>query len=43
MLDFFNVYQKEDIQKVRRIIETLSLLFTLPVLKMDKVELRDDA
>jgi hypothetical protein len=31
MPDFLNVGQKEDIQKVWRIVGTLSLLFTSPV------------
>ena len=38
--DFLSVGQKKDIQKVRRIVGTLSLLFTFTISKMDKVELR---
>jgi len=37
--DFLNVLFLTEIQKVWRIIGTLSLLFTSPVSKMDKVEL----
>jgi hypothetical protein len=37
--DFLNVPFLADIQKVRRIVGTLSLLFASPVSKMDKVEL----
>ena len=39
-LDFLNVHFLNDIQKLWRTIGTLSLLFTFPVSKMDKVELR---
>ena len=40
MSDFLNVFFLTDIQKVWRIVGTLSLLLTFPVSKMDKVELK---
>ena len=38
--DFLNIGNKRDVQKVSLMFRTLSLLFTSPVSKMDKVELR---